>query len=191
MLRIIAGTHKGRRLASPAGIAVRPTSGRARSALFNILGPWIKDKRVLELFAGCGSVGFESLSRGARAVTFVERDAVPLACLGKTTRILGEEERVDIFAAEVPAALARLHGTTFDLVFADPPYRGADIPGLLALIAAAEVTGPDSLVIIEHAATADISKGGAFAGWQCDRAARYGLTQFSFFSRITEQEHSS
>lgn len=191
MLRIIAGSHKGRRLVTPAGMAVRPTSGRARAALFNILGQWITDKRVLELFAGCGSIGFECLSRGARAVAFAEREAVPLACLGETTRILGEAARVDVFAAEVPVALDRLRGTMFDLVFADPPYRGADISGLLALIAAAEVTGPDSVVIIEHASASGIGKGDAFSGWECYRAACYSLTQFSFFSRVTEQENPS
>src|SRR5918911_1294233 len=72
-MRIIAGTHRGARIAAPRGLATRPTGDRVREAAFNLIGP-VDDARVLDLFAGSGAMGLEALSRGAASVTFVEND---------------------------------------------------------------------------------------------------------------------
>ena len=74
MSRIIAGSHKGHRLATPPGEATRPTSDRVRESLFAIIGERVDGSKVLDLFAGSGSLGIEALSRGAGACVFVERD---------------------------------------------------------------------------------------------------------------------
>ena len=182
MVRIIAGMHKGKHLLTPEGRATRPTGDRARTALFNIFGPWLEGRRVLDLFAGCGCIGFECLSRGAKHVVFVEREPRSLACIGENTSRLDETARVDVVCGDVADALAGLGGAAFDVVFADPPYREADVPGLLAMAAACRAVGPDTVMIIEHAATRT-TLGSGHAGWQCYRAAQYGKTQFSFFSR--------
>ena len=73
-MRVIAGSFKGHRLASPSWEGLRPTSDKLRETLFNILAPRIAGARVLDGYAGTGALGIEALSRGARAVTFIERD---------------------------------------------------------------------------------------------------------------------
>src|SRR5439155_2624488 len=98
-MRIVGGSHRGRRLVAPAGEAVRPTSDRAREALFNILshGPLaamglpFADRPVLDGFAGTGAFGLEALSRGASAAAFIEREREALAALRRNVAAPGEE----------------------------------------------------------------------------------------------------
>ena len=99
-MRIVAGRHRGRRLAAPEGLAVRPTGDRTREALFNILeqgrlaqshgvGGSLQDSRVLDAFAGTGALGLEALSRGARHVTFMESQAAALAMRARAEGEIG------------------------------------------------------------------------------------------------------
>ena len=100
-MRIVGGRHRGRRLLAPPGDAVRPTSDRAREALFNILshghfaesGLPFADAAVLDAFAGTGALGLEALSRGAAEAVFIERDRDALATLRRNIEILGETAR--------------------------------------------------------------------------------------------------
>ncbi len=126
LVRILAGKWKGRRLDVPVG--ARPTSGRARSALFDLLGPdRIADARVLDLFAGSGAVGLEAISRGAARAVLVEADA---RALEHTLARLGDPGgQVRIAPGPAVSAIAALarEAERFDVVFADPPYgRGAE-----------------------------------------------------------------
>ena len=93
-LRIIGGEHRGRRIAVPRGVAVRPTADRVREALFSILGPRVPGARVLDAYAGSGALGFEALSRGALEATLVEAQRRALSTLRATARELGLEGRV-------------------------------------------------------------------------------------------------
>src|SRR3954452_15536535 len=100
-LRIVGGVHRGRRLVVPPGDAVRPTSDRAREALFNILshgefaseGLPFAERPVLDAFAGTGALGLEALSRGAGSVVFIENGREALTVLRRNVRELGEEDR--------------------------------------------------------------------------------------------------
>lgn len=133
--RILAGRWKGRVLKVPKG--ARPTSSRAREALFDILRDSIPGVRVLDLFAGSGAVGLEALSRGAASAVFVEKDSKALeANVGELGVGRGE---VEILGGNARRAVATLvgRGDRFGLVFADPPYALAgalsrQIAGLLA-----------------------------------------------------------
>jgi len=119
-VRIIAGRWKGRRLVVPEG--ARPTSDRARAALFSILQKRIPGARVLDLYAGSGAVGLESVSRGAARATLVERSAPVLR--QNLARLPPPHDDVDISGEDVVSAVDALarKGVRFDLVFADPPY---------------------------------------------------------------------
>src|SRR3954463_11327983 len=107
-LRIVGGIHRGRRLVVPPGEAVRPTSDRAREALFNILshggfaasGLSFADRPVLDAFAGTGAFGLEALSRGASAAAFIDNGREALAALRRNIRELGEEDRTHIVAGD-------------------------------------------------------------------------------------------
>jgi 16S rRNA (guanine966-N2)-methyltransferase len=120
-MRIVAGVYGGRRIQAPPGKATRPTSDRVREALFSILGD-VKGLRVLDLFAGSGALGIEALSRGAAEAVFVDNDPRAVAAIERNVTELGASgsvHRRDAFA------WLKAADTTFDLVFADPPYSSA------------------------------------------------------------------
>ncbi len=123
-MRIIGGKFKSRVLKEFAGESVRPTSDRAREALFNILSTKIYDARVLDLFAGSGAIGLESLSRGAKEVVFNDASKESVAIVKANLKVLqielGEEAKVSNYDYSV--CLDGLHGA-FDFIFIDPPYR--------------------------------------------------------------------
>jgi 16S rRNA (guanine966-N2)-methyltransferase len=128
-VRILAGRWKGKRLDVPR--EARPTSGRAREALFDILQDSIVGGRVLDLFAGSGAIGLEALSRGAAEAVFVETDRRALDV--NLSRCAVRAAAVEVFAGDVRRAVDLLsrESRRFDLVFADPPYsRGVSaLPG--------------------------------------------------------------
>ena len=105
MLRIIAGELGGRRLRTPAGRLTRPTADRVREALFNILGPPPEGAAVLDLYAGSGALGIESLSRGAAHATFVEQDAQVCRTIATNLRELGLAERATVWRNTLDSSL--------------------------------------------------------------------------------------
>ncbi|MGX6447402.1 16S rRNA (guanine(966)-N(2))-methyltransferase RsmD [Patulibacter sp. S7RM1-6] len=126
-MRVVAGVHRGRRLAAPPGEGTRPTSDRVREALFSILGP-LGGARVLDLYAGTGALGIEALSRGAAHATFVERDRRALAALRgnlEALRLGADEARVVAIDSLRHVRDAARRGEAYDLVLLDPPYRDA------------------------------------------------------------------
>lgn len=128
MSRVIAGTAGGRRLYAPKA-GVRPTTGRAKAALFSWLGETVRDARVLDLFAGTGSLGIEALSRGAGSALFVELAREACAVIERNLKATGLERNAHLRPGSVTSFL-RGRGAQggFDLIFCDPPWieRGAD-----------------------------------------------------------------
>jgi 16S rRNA (guanine966-N2)-methyltransferase len=127
---VIAGELGGQQLVAPRGWKVRPTSDRAREAIFSVLGDRVGEARVLDLYCGTGALAIEALSRGAAMATLVDRDT--RAALGNVER-LGLSERVELVRADVARWLENREGgeekPIFDLVFVDAPYRLADRVG--------------------------------------------------------------
>jgi 16S rRNA (guanine966-N2)-methyltransferase len=123
-MRIIAGSHRGRRIGAPPGSDTRPTSDRVRESLFSILGP-LHDATVLDLFAGTGALGLEALSRGAASVTFVERAPAAVKAIRANLQALGEDAIVQVRDVVGFVRDASRAGGPYDLVFLDPPYRDA------------------------------------------------------------------
>jgi 16S rRNA (guanine966-N2)-methyltransferase len=122
-VRIIGGQWKRRVLKFPALPGLRPTPDRVRETLFNWLGQDLTDMRCLDLFAGSGALGFEALSRNAREVVMVERDAQARAALSASARMLDSGPRLRIEGGDALQFLQRNVGQAqFDLVFLDPPF---------------------------------------------------------------------
>lgn len=121
-MRIIAGEHRGRILKAPKGLGTRPMLDRVREALFSSLGRRVDGARVLDLFAGTGSLGLESLSRGADSARLVESDRTALAALRANVAALRLEERADVVAGDALDPARWGEGARYDLVFLDPPY---------------------------------------------------------------------
>ena len=130
-VRIIAGDWRGRRIAIVGGTAVRPTPDRVRETVFNWLQATIAGARVLDLYAGTGALGFESLSRGAAEAWFVEHDATLAAALGSQAETFGVRPR--IIRQDAASLLRGRAPQRFDVVFLDPPYSLAVEP-LLELL---------------------------------------------------------
>ncbi len=125
-MRIVGGEFRGRALATPRSDDIRPTTDRTRESLFNILShaypEALAGTRVLDLFAGTGAVGLEALSRGARAVLFVEQSVEGRGLLHANIETLGVIGRARIFRRDAVALGAAGTVEPFDLLFADPPY---------------------------------------------------------------------
>ena len=173
-VRIIAGSLRGSKLPVAERPGLRPTSDRARETLFNWLQHEVAGRRVLDLFAGSGALGFEAASRGAGDVVLVERDAQLAASLRDSAQRL-HAERVRVECADALAWLARDPDGAFDLVFVDPPFDA----GLhaRAMAALAPWLAPEAWVYVEHGADAGFA---APPGWQLHReggtrAARHRL----------------
>src|SRR5262249_23609885 len=117
-MRIVAGEFRGRTLKSPTWEGLRPTSDRLRETLFNILGPSVREARVLDGYAGTGAIGIEALSRGAAHVTFVERDprAVALIRSNLSALLSSEAPKPVIIRAAFADAARELIGEVFDLI---------------------------------------------------------------------------
>ncbi len=185
-LRIVGGVHRGRRLFAPSGELVRPTSDRAREALFNILshgdfaasGLPFAARPVLDAFAGSGALGLEALSRGASAAAFIEEDREALAALRRNVAALGERDRAQIVAGDARrpprAAMACA------VAFLDPPYRSLLAAPALGALAAAGWLTPDALVVIEVAAREELPMPGGFT--MIDERV-YGAARLVFLRR--------
>lgn len=153
-MRIIAGAAKGRRLVGPKGSGTRPFMDRAKEALFSSLGEWVLDARVLDLYAGSGSLGLEALSRGADSVTFVEVGREALAALDTNVAAVGlggDVARSDV--AEYLASASRRRDA-FDLVFVDPPYA-APLASVEAVLAALVAVLADGARVVLHRRAGD------------------------------------
>jgi 16S rRNA (guanine966-N2)-methyltransferase len=187
-VRIIAGEWKGRRIAAPKGMAVRPTPERVREAWMSILQNELPGSCVLDLFAGTGALGLEALSRGATHADFVESDPRSVRVLEQNVATLGAEGRCTIhrtdalgFVRDLASSLVRrsqavrgpgdaVPHPSHLVCFADPPYR----TGLAGDLARLWLAAPFSTILgVEHEATETLPEGG-------DRR-RYGDTGLTIY----------
>jgi 16S rRNA (guanine966-N2)-methyltransferase len=127
-VRIVAGAFRGRRLRTPPGKDVRPTSDRAREALFNILHTDVEGADVLDLYAGTGALGLEAISRGAGSAVLVEASRPVYEVMKANAESLPVDEtgqRIVTMHADAKVALKRMEqsGASFDLLLLDPPYK--------------------------------------------------------------------
>ncbi len=183
-LTITGGMLRSRRVSTPPGREVRPTPARVKEALFSILGAQVEAARVLDLFAGTGALGFESLSRGASHVTFVERHRPTADALRATARTLGVAERVAIVNMPAERAAHALGGR-FDLVFADPPYAQPYPAAAFAALRARAAIDPATTIVYEHAARSAPPQDAAMA---LERSARYGEVALAFLRPLAERD---
>ena len=123
-MHIIAGKHRKRKLSSPKGSHVRPTSNAMRESVFNITQHLVVGAKFLDLFSGSGAMALEAISRGAEKAVLVEKHRNSIQCIKANIRLLQENSCVSVMGMDVMQALQKLvdSGQTFDLVFCDPPY---------------------------------------------------------------------
>jgi 16S rRNA (guanine966-N2)-methyltransferase len=147
-MRIIAGEFKGRKLAEPGKLPLRPTSDSLRETLFNVLGPTLDGVSVLDAFAGTGALGLEALSRGAAHVTFVESDRRAIALLRENITRCGAEGKCTILARDFLRTGNLEPGTGFDLIVLDPPYDLDELQQVLDV--ASPMLNAGGRLVLEH-----------------------------------------
>ncbi len=153
-MRITGGELRGRRLSSFKGTRIRPTSDKAREAIFSLIGQDTQGFRVLDLFAGTGALGIEALSRGAREVIFVDHSPEALKLIKRNLALCGYEGRSTVLKKDLTRGLSGDLGLTLgdrgvDLVFADPPYRKGYLVPLLRDLSALSLLSTQAKIVAE------------------------------------------
>ncbi len=151
-LKVAGGELKGKPLASLKGRGVRPTSGLVREAMFDILFSRVRNAVVLDLFAGTGALGIESLSRGAARAVFVDNSPSALTVIKQNIQNCGLESVAVTLRQDATRKLSGLTAfdAVFDIVFMDPPYDQGAVSSALAALAATSVLKPGAVVAAEH-----------------------------------------
>ncbi|MGH9389315.1 MAG: 16S rRNA (guanine(966)-N(2))-methyltransferase RsmD [Vicinamibacteria bacterium] len=151
-MRIGSGEMRGRRLHAPRGERTRPTSGRLKKSLFDVLAGRLPEARVLDLYAGSGALAFEALSRGAVEAVVVERNRKACDSIRRNAGELRLAARVEILAMDVASAVSKLRrrGDRFDVVFADPPYRSSEAEDLLVDLGGGLLFAEGGVLVLEH-----------------------------------------
>jgi 16S rRNA (guanine(966)-N(2))-methyltransferase RsmD len=175
-LRIISGTHKGKYIPVPKHFRARPTTDFAKEALFNILANYFDftELAVLDLFSGTGSIGYEFASRGARKVDMVEVNPRYAGFIKTNAEKMGFE-KIEVYRQDVFHTLYDL-GSTYDIVFADPPYYLEELDTIPDKVFEAGILEQDGWFILEH------GKNHSFNNHKNYKELRkYGSVHFSIF----------
>jgi 16S rRNA (guanine966-N2)-methyltransferase len=147
-VRIISGKYKGN-LVSFQASHIRPTTDRVKESQFNILGGIFENARVLDLFAGTGSLGLEALSRGAKEVVFVEENRKSIEIIKKNLQKLKVIEPVQIVQKDVLKFLKGYSGAAFDVIFIDPPFTEEMADSVLLAASGSAIFHENSILTIE------------------------------------------
>ncbi len=174
-MRIIAGKYKGKTLKEFKGRDIRPTSDRARQALFNILQNKIYNSVFYDAFSGTGGVGIEALSRGAQKVVFTDIDKKSMEII-KSNLLSVKESDKDVFQCSAVDYLSRT-SLKFDIIFLDPPYASDSGKLALEIIAKRNLLSSDGIVVFEHK-TGDNC---VIDGLTLTDTRKYGICEFSFY----------
>lgn len=178
MIRIIGGSARGTPLTAPRGRNTRPTLGRTRESIFNVLANvGLVDTKVLDIFAGTGALGLEAVSRGAAEAVLIDQ---------ATGRIMQEnakrcrmEDRVKILPKEAGKALRSLEGKEFDYIFMDPPYDRGYINEILGLVIRLGLPADHSIIIVEHVSAEPLELspfGAALSVWKEKQVGETAVT---------------
>ena len=175
MVRIITGSKKGKKLLTPEGDATRPTSERIKGAMFSSIQFDIENRRVLDLFAGSGQLGFEALSRGAESVTFVEADRDTMDIIKKNARALDFFDVCKFQVADYRNYIRKASGRDkFDLVFIDPPYAMECCKEALVRLAEYELIIPGAIIVLESGSEEIDSSSDELADFEVVKSTSYG-----------------
>ncbi|MBQ8204053.1 MAG: 16S rRNA (guanine(966)-N(2))-methyltransferase RsmD [Clostridia bacterium] len=169
-MRVITGTARGRRLETvPGNDIVRPTPEKIKEAIFSAIQFDIEGRRVLDLFAGCGQLGIEALSRGADSAVFVDVSDISLNVVKKNLTATNLECRATAVRSDYETFLARCNDT-FDIAFLDPPYRAGLLEKALPLVA--ELMSSYGIIICEHPTY--ITLPSSVSGFEVTKNYRFG-----------------
>lgn len=178
-IRIIGGTWRGRKIAVPSLVGLRPTPDRVRETLFNWLAPFMSGATCLDMFGGSGALSIEALSRGAAHVTLLENSADAIISINKMSAVL-EIKNLTVIRTD---SLAWLHNTpvsVFDIVFIDPPFHQQLVTPCCHLLETRGWLTPDTLIYIEYERDGSIE---VPPNWRCHRIQQAGDVAYALYKR--------
>ncbi|MEE0742548.1 MAG: 16S rRNA (guanine(966)-N(2))-methyltransferase RsmD [Emergencia sp.] len=150
-MRIITGEYKGRKLETPVGYDVRPTTDKVKEAIFNLAMQDIWDSVCVDLFAGTGNLGLEALSRGARRCYFCDNARESINLIKTNIKKCRAEEQSVVLAGDYTKTLSRIREKA-DIFFLDPPYKDGLYEKCLEMIDSLDLLNEDGIIIAEHGA---------------------------------------
>jgi 16S rRNA (guanine(966)-N(2))-methyltransferase RsmD len=184
-LRVVAGKYKGRRLISPDGTDVRPTSSKVKEAVFSMLTGYLEDAIVIDLFCGTGSLGIEALSRGAQRCYFCDILPSSIALLNENLTHIKVPPKDAIVLRGDFRRTARIAGEKIqvgaDIVFADPPYSAGFEKEIMQTLAGCGIMKSGGLLLLEHAIERSPELNAE--GFERIRVKRYGKTGICLFQK--------
>ena len=181
-MNIIGAIYRGRIISMPKGPDIRPTSNKAREALFNILKGRVMDSRVLDLFAGSASLGLEAMSRGAREAVFVDNNPKCINVIKKNLKGLQLAEKSKVMKLNTDLAIKKLsREEKFDLIFMDPPYFKDLIKKTLINLDQYDILNHSGLIICEHHKKEGLPE--EIASFKRLKISQYGDTALSIYKR--------
>ncbi|MBQ8151590.1 MAG: 16S rRNA (guanine(966)-N(2))-methyltransferase RsmD [Firmicutes bacterium] len=177
-MRVIAGEYKGRRLESPKDDSVRPTTDKAKEALFSILTNDIWGARVLDLFAGTGSLGIEALSRGASECVFADQSRESIRIIKNNIAHCGAGEKSVVVTGDFRRVLMSQR-KPFDIILLDPPYGKGMMEDCFRLIGENQLLSDGGLIVAEHRREETLPD--EFHGYKKVKERRYGIVMLSIY----------
>lgn len=177
IVRIIAGEFGGRKIDAPDRRSTHAMGERIRNAMFNSLGSEVRGARVLDAFAGSGSIGIEALSRGATQATFVEKDRIAARIIAKNITSLNLEARAQVIHSGVSGWIGTARDEQFDIIFADPPYYDPQFSTVLKLFG---LLKPGGIMILSHTGKGEVP---ILSGIVVVDNRSYGNAYLTFFRR--------
>ena len=190
-MRIITGKAKGTKLVTLDGDATRPTSERAKEALFSMIQFDVEGRRVLDLFAGSGQLGLEALSRGAKSAVLNDSSREAAAIIRANAEKTRLVDSCEILSTDWQPVLRRFSGREkFNLVFLDPPYAGGFLPKVLAKMIEWDLLSDAAVIVCESAAEEDVFAGNEELKNQFTsrRVARYGAACVTILEKGEREE---
>jgi len=151
-MRITGGRLRGRRLASFKGLEIRPTSDRVREAIFDLIGHHLTGEKVVDIFAGTGSLGIEAISRGAAWALFIDHSPKAIDLIVRNLKLCGFEAQGVALRKDLIKGFPRRHRLfeeKMDLVFVDPPYRKNILPPVLETLALQNILESPSILVTQ------------------------------------------
>lgn len=186
-MRIITGSARGAKLKAPKGQNTRPTADRIKESLFNILGSFVYDKAVLDLFSGTGNLALESLSRGATSAIMVDSSAESISVIKFNAEHTHLIDKATIIKSDVFAAIKNFSQKKlkFDIIFCDPPYHKELCLRSLELLATHPILSENGIIIMEHALEDILPEN--YQQFTLLRRQKYGsTTQISIYKNTIE-----
>ncbi|MED3624345.1 16S rRNA (guanine(966)-N(2))-methyltransferase RsmD [Neobacillus thermocopriae] len=151
-MRVVSGSCKGRSLKAVPGNTTRPTTDKVKEAIFNIIGPYFDGGIGLDLFAGSGGLGIESLSRGVDKVIFIDRDPKAVQIIHQNIKACNFAEKTEVYRNDAERAIKALskRNIRFDYVFLDPPYKKQQLVNLMEKLDMNNLVKDCGIIVCEH-----------------------------------------